>query len=98
MFIVNLSFSGNKANAGQFMQAHNTWIKQNFDAGIFLLSGSLQPNLGGGILAHNCTLDDLTRRVNDDPFVMNNVVKAQITELTVSKTNPKLAFLLPKIQ
>lgn len=95
MFIINLTFSANKANAGQFMQAHNAWIEQNFNDGIFLLTGSLQPNLGGGILAHNCTLQELTARVDADPFVMNDVVKAQVTELIAGKTDPRLAFLLP---
>lgn len=94
MFIVNLTFSANKANAKQFMQGHNAWIERNFSHGIFLLSGSLQPNLGGGIFAYNCTLEELTARMSDDPFVINDVVKAQITELTPNKTDPKLAFLL----
>ena len=59
MFIVLLKFSDNKAQAGQFMEGHNEWIKRGFDDGIFLVVGSLQPNLGGGILAHNTTLSDL---------------------------------------
>lgn len=95
MFIINLIFSDNKPNAKQFMQGHNEWLEQNFEQGVFIASGSLQPNLGGGILAHNCTLAALETRVNADPFVANNVVKAQITELSLSKTNKDLAFLLP---
>ena len=59
MFIVLLKFSDNKAKASQFMDGHNEWIKRGFDDGIFLVVGSLQPNLGGGILAHNTTLSDL---------------------------------------
>ena len=59
MFIVLLKFSDNKAKASQFMDGHNEWIKRGFDDGIFLVVGSLQSNLGGGILAHNTTLSDL---------------------------------------
>ena len=59
MFIVLLKFSDNKAKASQLMDGHNEWIKRGFDDGIFLVVGSLQPNLGGGILAHNTTLSDL---------------------------------------
>jgi len=35
MFIVLLRFSGNKGQAGQFMEGHNEWIKRGFDDGIF---------------------------------------------------------------
>jgi len=94
MFIVCLKFSDNKGQAGQFMDGHNEWIKRGFDDGVFLLAGSLQPNLGGGIMAHNTSLPDLQRRVNNDPFVVENVVSAEIIEITPSKTEERLHFLL----
>jgi len=94
MFIVLLKFSGNKGQAGQFMQGHNDWIRRGFEDGVFLLVGSLQPNLGGGIVAHNTTLPDLQGRVNDDPFVAENVVSAEILEITPSKADERLNFLL----
>lgn len=94
MFIVFLRFSDNKAKAGQFMQGHNEWIRRGFDDGVFLLAGSLQPNQGGGIVAHNTSLADLQSRVNDDPFVAENVVVAEILEITPSKADERLNFLL----
>ena len=94
MFIVLLKFSDNKGNASQFMKGHNEWIKRGFDAGVFLLVGSLQPKLGGGIVAHNTSLSDLQSRVSADPFVVENVVKAEILEITPSKADTRLNFLL----
>jgi uncharacterized protein YciI len=94
MFIVLLKFSDNKGQAGQFMDGHNNWIKRGFDEGVFLLVGSLQPNLGGSIVAHNTTLPELQNRVNDDPFVAENVVRAEILEITPGKADERLAFLL----
>ncbi len=94
MFIVILRFSDNKAKASQFMEGHKEWLKRGFDDGVFLLAGSLQPNLGGGIMAHNEALPDLQRRVNDDPFVRENVVKAEVIEITPSKADARLDFLL----
>jgi uncharacterized protein YciI len=94
MFIVLLKFSDNKDQAGQFMDGHNEWIKRGFDDSVFLMVGSLQPNLGGGIVAHNTTLSDLQSRVNNDPFVMENVVSAEIIEITPAKTDERLKFLL----
>ena len=93
MFIVLLKFSDHKAKASQFMEGHKEWIKRGFDAGVFLLAGSLPPNLGGGIVAHNTSLPDLQGRVNDDPFVIENVVAAEIFEISPSKTDARLNFL-----
>ena len=94
MFIVLLRFSGNKGQAGQFMEGHNEWIKRGINDGVFLLVGSLQPNMGGGILAHNTSLQDLQSRVNEDPFVMGNVVSAEIHEITPARADERLQFLL----
>jgi len=94
MFIVLLKFSDNKGQAGQFMDGHNEWIKHGFDDGVFLMVGSLQPNLGGSIMAHNISLEDIQSRVNEDPFVVENVVTAEILEITPAKADERLKFLL----
>ena len=94
MFVVLLKFSDNKGKASQFMEGHKEWITRGFDDGVFLLVGSLQPNLGGGIVAHNTSLPDLQSRVNNDPFVVVSVVNAEILEITPSKADPRLKFLL----
>ena len=94
MFVVLLKFSDNKSNAGEFMDAHNLWIKQGFDEDVFLLVGSLQPNLGGSILAHNTSLNDLQNRVNKDPFVSENIVSAEILEIDPKMSDNRLDFLV----
>ncbi len=94
MFIVLLKFSGNKSRAGLFMEGHKEWIERGIEDGVFVLVGSLQPNLGGGIVAHNTSLSDLQDRVNDDPFVVENIVSAEILEITPAKVDERLKFLL----
>lgn len=94
MFIVLLKFSDNKSQASNFMDGHNQWLKDGFDDGIFLLAGSLQPGIGGGILAHNTTQADLENRVKEDPFVAENVVTAEVMELSPAKADERLNFLL----
>lgn len=94
MYIVLLKFSSNKSQAGQFMEGHKEWIERGIEDGVFVLAGSLQPNLGGGIVAHNTTLSDLRDRVNDDPFVAENIVSAEILEITPAKVDERLKFLL----
>ena len=94
MFIVLLKFSDNKANAGQFMEGHKEWVKRGFDDGVFLLAGSLQPKLGGALVAHNTSLPDLQSRVKTDPFVAENVVTAEFLEIAPAKADARLSFLL----
>lgn len=94
MFVIVLKFSVNKSQAPQFMEAHKAWVKRGFDDGVFLLVGSLQPNAGGTVLAHNTSLADLESRVKDDPFVAENVVTAEILDITPSRADERLTFLL----
>jgi len=94
MFVVLLKFSCNKAKAGQLMAGHQDWIKRGFDDGVFALVGSLQPNLGGGLLAHNLSLSQLRDRVSEDPFVAEDVVSADIIEIAPSRTDERLTFLV----
>lgn len=94
MFIVLLKFSDNKDRAGAFMEGHKAWLRRGFDDGVFLLAGSLQPNAGGGILAHNSSLADLESRVKEDPFVAEKVVTAEILEITPARADERLGFLI----
>jgi len=94
MFVILLKFAADKARAGEFMDAHKAWIKRGFDDGVFLMAGSLQPQLGGAIMAHNASLPDLKVRVKEDPFVAENIVSAEIHEITPAKADERLGFLL----
>ncbi|WP_085909214.1 YciI family protein [Kiloniella majae] len=94
MFIILLKFSVNKENAGQFMDAHKAWIKQGFDEDVFLMVGSLKPGVGGVVLAHKSSLEDLEQRVEEDPFVAEKIVSAEILEIDPAKADDRLSFLL----
>lgn len=94
MFLILLRLSGDKSRAAPLMEAHKAWLQRGFDDGVFLLSGNLQPQAGGGILAHNATLADVRERLDQDPFVAGNVVNAEIVEIAPSRADPRLAFLL----
>ena len=94
MFIVFLRFSENKARAGDLMASHNEWIKQGFSENVFLLVGSIETNLGGSVIAYNTSLVELQHRVNNDPFVAENVVKAEIVEISPKMADERLNFLV----
>ena len=94
MFVILLRFSGQKDRAAELMGGHNAWLARGFADGVFLLAGSLQPQLGGAILAHATTLPELQARVSEDPFVAERIVEAEILSITPGKADERLAFLL----
>jgi len=94
MYVVLLRFSENKGDAGKFMQGHNEWIMRGFDDGVFILAGSLLPNLGGSVMAYNTSAAELQERVNSDPFVAHNVVSAEIVEIEPKRADERLSFLV----
>ncbi|MFP5384524.1 MAG: YciI family protein [Bacteriovoracia bacterium] len=94
MFIVLLKFSTNKSKAPSLMAAHNEWIKKGLDDGNFLIVGSLKPNLGGVIVAHNITKECLEKKVSQDPFVVENIVSVELLEISPSKVSEGLTRFL----
>ncbi len=93
MFVVTLKFSENRAGAGALMDGHKAWIQRGFDRGLFLMAGSLQPNMGGGIIAHGASRSELQAFVEEDPFVAEKVVAAEILEITPARLDERLGFL-----
>jgi len=75
------------------MNDHKAWIKRGFDDGVFLLVGSVEPDVGGGIFAHNITHENLLRRVAEDPFVREGIVSAEVVEISPARVDRRLEFL-----
>ncbi|AXO16522.1 YciI family protein [Thalassospira indica] len=94
MFAIFLKFAENRPKAAEFMDAHKAWIKQGFDDGVFLMVGSLQPNMGGAVLAHGVSRDEIETRVNADPFVVEGIVSAEILEISPARADQRLDFLM----
>ncbi|MFM2415419.1 MAG: hypothetical protein RL385_142 [Pseudomonadota bacterium] len=94
IYVVLLKFSSHKSNAKELLPGHSAWIERGLDEGVFLVVGSLQPQLGGVVVAHNTTRAELDARLSEDPFVVHDVVTAEVFEVSPSKADARLAFLL----
>ncbi|MTW11119.1 hypothetical protein GM658_10940 [Pseudoduganella eburnea] len=92
MFVITLRFA-DKSRAALHTDAHKAWMRLGLQEGVFLLAGSIQPNAGGAIIAHNTSLPALQERLAQDPFVAEGVVTADILEIAPSMTDERLAFL-----
>ncbi|MCI4665184.1 MAG: YciI family protein [Neomegalonema sp.] len=92
MFVVFLKFSKHKADAPEHMAAHNAWIAEGFSDGVFHCVGSLDVG-GGAIIATEESRAALEARINRDPFVVAEVVDAEIYEIDPNRTTPALEHL-----
>lgn len=93
MFITLLKFAANRAAASEFMAAHNEWLAKGFADGVFFCVGSLAPGAGGAILAHGESREDHEARIAADPFVVQDIVTAEIYEIDPKRTTKALDFL-----
>lgn len=94
MYVVVLRFSERRTEASRWMEGHKAWLQQGFEDGVFLLAGSLQPQQGGIVLAHQTSAADLQQRVDADPFVSQGVVNVDILEIAAARADERLRFLL----
>lgn len=60
---------------------HKEWIEKRCADGVFLLTGALQPQAGGVIIAQDESASAIQARVNEGPFMAENVVQAEILEI-----------------
>ncbi len=92
MFIGFLKFN-DKTKAPEWMSGHNAWLDAGFARGEIVLSGSLQPGLGGAVIL---TVADRTRAeavLAEDPFVIHGVVTLEIYEVTPGRVAATLEAL-----
>lgn len=94
MYVVLLRFSANKAQAPEFLGAHQGWIQRGVADGVFVLVGSIQVGQGGAVLAFGVEPDALQARIAEDPFVVHDVVTAEVIAIAPNLTDPRLAFLV----
>jgi len=95
MYVVLLRFSSAKDKAAELMAGHKEWLDRGFAENVFLVAGSLAPGLGGAVLAHGVSRQDLDERLKEDPFVAEGVVATEVHEIAPAKAREELAFLLP---
>lgn len=93
MYIITLDLTDKRTEAPAHMAAHNAWIAQGFEDGVFLLVGSLKPQGGGAILAVAEDRADLEARVAADPFVREGIATPHIQHVAPARTDARLSFL-----
>ena len=96
MHIILLKFTDNGHNAAPHLTGHKAWLARGLEDGVFLMAGTLGPDLGGAILARGVSLAKIQDRVNQDPFVRENIVSAEVLEFSPSVASEDVRFLLER--
>lgn len=93
MFVVVLDFKVDRGEIAPLMPAHSAWLQRGFDDGVFVLTGSIAPGVGGMILAHHLTREELQQRLDEDPLIVQGKVSVTISEVKISRVDERMQFL-----
>lgn len=94
MFLVLITYTQPLDVVDIHLAAHRDYLKQNYAAGVFLLSGRKEPREGGVILARAESASALQAILAKDPFSMSGVATYQVVEFIPTMSAPALAPLI----
>jgi uncharacterized protein YciI len=90
MFVVALHYT-DLAGVDAQLEAHRAFLREQYAAGVFLMSGPQVPRTGGLIVAHAPSRAALDAILDRDPFRQAGVATYAITEFTPTMTAAALA-------
>ena len=85
MFVIELVYKADLKDIDASMRAHMAFLKQQYAAGKFLVSGRQNPRIGGIILAIASSRDEIEQIVKDDPFVKRGLADFRVIEFRASQ-------------
>ena len=94
MFIVLLDYLKPLSEVDRFVAEHRAYLKTQYDAGRFLLSGRREPRTGGVIIARAATRAELEAILAADPFWRESIARYDIVEFVPSMASAGLAHLV----
>jgi len=86
MFIISLTYLKPAEEIDQLLAAHRAYLHEQYENGMFLMSGRMVPRTGGVILAVADSRADIEAVIELDPFKEAGVASYQITEFVPTMT------------
>ncbi|MDA8087677.1 MAG: YciI family protein [Nitrospiraceae bacterium] len=96
MFIISLEYKKPLTEVDLHLPAHIEYLKAQYEAGNFLLSGRKNPRTVGIILSNAGSKEDLDKIIKEDPFIKHDVADYEILEFEPSMACAELDFLKNK--
>ncbi|MBA5690302.1 YciI family protein [Rugamonas apoptosis] len=86
MFIITLTYLKPADQIDALLGAHREYLREQYDNGMFLMSGRMVPRTGGVILATADSRADIEAVIELDPFNEAGMASYQITEFVPTMT------------
>jgi uncharacterized protein YciI len=94
MFVIELIYKAELTEIDANMRAHMAFLKQQYAAGRFLISGRKVPREGGIILAVGESREQIEAIVKQDPFVARGLAEFRVIEFRASQRADSVDALL----
>jgi uncharacterized protein YciI len=91
MFLIDLQYEAPLAEVDASLADHVTFLREQYERGIFLLSGRKVPRTGGIILARGVSREELDALLEMDPFKARRLARYTVTEFLAGMTAAELA-------
>ena len=86
MFVLLLSYTRPVEEVDALMREHMAWLREQYAAGRFLVSGRQVPRTGGVIVARGEDREEMESLAATDPFVTGGVATMQVVQFRASQT------------
>lgn len=93
MFIIELTYKVELEKVDEHLEAHITYLKQQYENKAFIASGRKIPRTGGVILSKLNNKNTLLEILEKDPFKINDLAEYKITEFIPSMTGKEFENL-----
>jgi len=97
MFIVSLTYLKSLEEVDRHLDAHVSYLKQEYANGSFVASGRKVPRTGGVILSRLKSRQELEAVLAKDPFAQAGIAEYEITEFAASMVAPGYEQLLESV-
>jgi uncharacterized protein YciI len=85
MFVIELEYIADLSEIDARMPEHVAWLKKQYAAGRFLVSGRKVPRDGGIIIAVGDSRDQMERLMQEDPFITHGLARSRVIEFRASQ-------------
>jgi uncharacterized protein YciI len=86
VFVLLLTYVKPLPEVDALMREHVAWLKEQYGAGRFLVSGRRIPRTGGVIVARGDDRAEVEALVARDPFVSGGVATCEVIQFRASQT------------
>ena len=94
MFVLLLTYRAPLERMDELRPAHVAYLQEQYDAGIFIVSGRQRPPVGGVIITGDLDRARLERIIATDPYVTEGVAEYTVVEFGPTKVSSAVRHAL----